>query len=395
MVFVPKGEEPDELSIVRQPGNTRPLSLNNFDNKVICEVVNFALRTPLATHACPVQRGFISGRQLVSNVGDLDVYCRIYGMQPVDSDPSLISLYSFSAAFPSMSHTWVAACLTALGMSPGAHDFIMNMYCLNLAHSAVGGALVPHFLILSGVLQGCPLSGFLFAVGFGPFLWWMYKVVGLAGLGKIRACADDIGTTLKNISALLVLYPILVAIERAAGPSLKSSKCVLLPTGHGFTPELASMFETWLQLNIPEWACFETKSAGKYVGFWLGPKAASLQWIRILDKYSCRTQLAADIGSAASVSVLRYNSRALPVLGYISQLLPLPPGFAKIKRKMLYRVLHWPFNALAFHPLFRLGDAGGPGIRSASVLATATRFRAATTTVPHWQSLLREFRDAA
>ena len=57
MVFVPKGEEPDELSIVREPCNTRPLSLNNCDNK-----------TPLATHACPVQRGFIIGRQLVSNV---------------------------------------------------------------------------------------------------------------------------------------------------------------------------------------------------------------------------------------------------------------------------------------------------------------------------------------
>ena len=93
VVFVPKGEEPDELSIVREPCNTRPLSLKSCDNKVICAVVNFAIRTPLATHACPVQRGFIPGRQLVSNVVDLDVYGRIHGMQPVDSDPSLISLY--------------------------------------------------------------------------------------------------------------------------------------------------------------------------------------------------------------------------------------------------------------------------------------------------------------
>ena len=83
MVFVPKGEEPDELSIVREPCNTRPLSLKSCDNKIICAVVNFALRTPLAAHSCPVQRGFIPGRQLVSNVVDLDVHGRIYGMQPV------------------------------------------------------------------------------------------------------------------------------------------------------------------------------------------------------------------------------------------------------------------------------------------------------------------------
>ena len=95
---------------------------------------------------------------------------RIYGMQPVGSDPSLISLYDFAAAFPSMSHTWIPACLTALGIPSGAHDLTMSMYCLNLAHSAAGGALIPLFLILSGVLQGCPLSGFLFAVGVDLFL---------------------------------------------------------------------------------------------------------------------------------------------------------------------------------------------------------------------------------
>ena len=71
-----------------------------------------------------------------------------------------------------MSHTWIAACPTALGIPPGAHDLIMGMYCLNLAHSAAGGALIPLFLIFSGVLQGCPLSGFLFADGVDdPFLW--------------------------------------------------------------------------------------------------------------------------------------------------------------------------------------------------------------------------------
>ena len=170
MVFVPKGQPPDELSIVREPSNTRPLSLKSCDYKIICAVVNFALRTPLATHACPVQRGFIPGRQLVSNVVDLDVYGRIYEMQPVGSNPSLLSLYEFAAAFPSMSHTWIAACFTAIGVPSGAHGLIMNMYCLSLAHSAAGGTLIPLFLILAGVLQGCPLSGCLFAVGVEPFL---------------------------------------------------------------------------------------------------------------------------------------------------------------------------------------------------------------------------------
>ena len=68
VVFAPKGEEPNEPSIVREPCNTRPLSLKSCDNKVTLAVVNFTLCTPFATHARPVQRGFTPGRQLVSNV---------------------------------------------------------------------------------------------------------------------------------------------------------------------------------------------------------------------------------------------------------------------------------------------------------------------------------------
>ena len=239
-VFVPKGEEPDELSIVRDPCNTRPLSLKSCDNKVICAVVNFALRTQLATHACPVQRGSIPGGQLVSNVVGLDVYGPIDGVQPVDSDPSLISLCDFAAAFPSMSQTWIAACLSALGIPSGAHDLIMSMYCLSLAHSAAGPhSSLPHPL-------WCPPR--LPTLGFP--LRSRGRPLSLVDVQGHRACWPWEDSCLcrrhrysfQNISALLVLYPIFAAIGRAAGSFRKPSKCVLVRTGHGFTPELVSMF---------------------------------------------------------------------------------------------------------------------------------------------------------
>eukprot|EP00972_Heterocapsa_arctica_P045683 6741317-Heterocapsa_arctica.AAC.1 len=49
---------------------------------------------------------------------------------------------------------------------------------------------------MSGVLQGCPLSGLLFAVSLDPYLRWMKHDIEDAGLGVIRACADDIGASL-------------------------------------------------------------------------------------------------------------------------------------------------------------------------------------------------------
>eukprot|EP00972_Heterocapsa_arctica_P065067 9604690-Heterocapsa_arctica.AAC.1 len=79
MVFVPKGEdELDEQSVSREPVDTRPLSLKNSDNKLACSVLNFKFKAPLATGACLAQRGFVPGRQLVSNVVDLDAYGRIH-----------------------------------------------------------------------------------------------------------------------------------------------------------------------------------------------------------------------------------------------------------------------------------------------------------------------------
>ena len=185
MVFVPKGGEPDESTVVREPCDTRPLSLKNTDNKVVCSVINHKMRLPLSTHACSIQGGFVPGRQLVANVVDLDAFGRIHGMQSTPHDPSLFTFFDFAAAFPSLSHQWIASCMIAVGLPSGAIDLILNMYCLNLALASAGTDLTPLFFILSGVLQGCPLSGFLYALGSDPFLVWVRKVVELSALGKV------------------------------------------------------------------------------------------------------------------------------------------------------------------------------------------------------------------
>ena len=88
MVFAPKGErEGDESAMYREAIDTRPLSLKSSDNKLVCGVMNFKCRGPLARGACPLQRGFVPGRQLLANVVDLDAYGRgsCWSLPPVAS----------------------------------------------------------------------------------------------------------------------------------------------------------------------------------------------------------------------------------------------------------------------------------------------------------------------
>ena len=45
------------------------------------------------------------------------------------------------------------------------------MYAVNLAYGFVGASRRFLFAVWAGVLQGCPWSGFLFALSLDPFLW--------------------------------------------------------------------------------------------------------------------------------------------------------------------------------------------------------------------------------
>eukprot|EP00959_Pyramimonas_sp_CCMP1952_P212266 4441693-Pyramimonas_sp.AAC.1 len=50
--------------------------------------------------------------------------------------------------------------------------------------------------VRSGIIQGCALSGSLYAIASSPFLYHLVRVTEEAGRGLARACADDIGGTL-------------------------------------------------------------------------------------------------------------------------------------------------------------------------------------------------------
>ena len=90
---------------------------------------------------------------------------------------------------------------------------------MNFAFAVGNGHLQFLFLIWSGVLRGCPLSGSLFAMVMDSFLRAMVVQVEASQLGIIRACADDVGAALRDFRSLVLLADMFELADTCAGPS--------------------------------------------------------------------------------------------------------------------------------------------------------------------------------
>ena len=105
-----------------------------------------------------------------------------------------------------MSLEWLFMCLVACGCPTGLYNAISSMYVDNIAFVNIDGMAFHIYDILSGVHQGCPLSGWLFVFGMNPLVNAFDKLIDSSGKGITRVCADDVGTSLSAVEQLESLY---------------------------------------------------------------------------------------------------------------------------------------------------------------------------------------------
>ena len=384
--FVPKGSDDlDEVLISRDATDTRPLSMKNSDNKTVGSVFNDKMKPVLSKQLCKLQRGFVPGEQLIENVLDLDTASRIHGMQSSAALKPILALWDFAAAFPSVLHAWIFMVIRAYEFPGGAQNLINAMYFMNHTYLNLESATVFLFVFLSGVLQGCPLSGMLFDVALDPFLRWFDAAVRPDFDGVIRACADDIGGSLARLEVLKSVFPIFETAREVAGLTLKPAKCIIVPLYAKFSAHIVETIRLWLHAHIPQWSKFQIKPTAKYLGFWLGPAANTMQWTEAGNKWLGRGRDIADAKYPASVTAREYNVKAVPVLSFLSQLLEVPSDFIQKETHLLHRLLHAPGNAFDKKSLHNLQEFGGPELKSIKAVNIASLVRTATKTIPNYR----------
>ena len=148
------------------------------------------------------------------------------------------------------------------------------------------------------------------------------------GHGAIRACADDVGAALSNISLLIPLKQIFDLARDVAGLALKPSKCILVPLYSLASSHVVCVIRDWLARNIPDWYEFKVVSCAKYLGVWLGPLADSKQWRSQASKCIARATDIVALGAPPAVAAELYNTRAVTTLSYIAQFAPPADWFA-------------------------------------------------------------------
>jgi hypothetical protein len=373
LVFIPKGEEVGDLgTVARAPGLTRPISLSNTASKFFALAVNRPLSETAQVTVHPRQRGFVAGRSITDNVIEIEGFGQSYAI--ADSEDPAILLFDIRAAFPSLAHAWLFVVLLCMGVPRFVIAAIKALYRGGLATVVLLGARWGQFPILSGIRQGCPASGSLFALAIDPCIRYLMHHLG-PKRGVLTAYADDIAAAVKELYvAVRILASAFMVIGRCSALELHPGKVVIIPLWKFVEAEVRAA----VSLAAPSLAAAVIQDFGKLLGIYVGPGAVSRQWSAVREELLSRSRFLASLGMAWSGSLPLFRSHVLPVAGHLAQMCPVPKMILRTEARCIAIVLKTPYQAIPIK-LLRSGRSFGlsydmPDIDS---MGKAAAFRAA------------------
>ena len=122
----------------------------------------------------PSQR-CISSMQMTDNIFEIETTALAH----VACAPraSCILLTDFDAAYPSVNHSWIFHVLEKTELPEFMCRFPRRVCYGSTTRVEFAGMTRGQFLMARGVRQGCPASGFLFAMTFDPIFRWLQDAI--------------------------------------------------------------------------------------------------------------------------------------------------------------------------------------------------------------------------
>jgi hypothetical protein len=288
-------------------------------------------------------------------------------------DDAGLAFIDFRAAFPSILHGWIRMVLLATGLP---HTFVAAFLFLYTAVSAAirFGNCPPVWLpMLSGIRQGCPASGAIFAICIDPLL----RRIGSwlpSPWSWLTAYADDIAIALRGARLLLpMLFSIIDEAESCTGLCINVAKSTVVPL---WTTDIEAATAE-VQALAPRLAELEVASFFKHLGVLVGPGAVPTRWTPAFAKFLDRALCIKSAGGGLSESIRMYGALAVSTLQYIGQFCSPPPAIRKIEARAIARITSSPLYAFPISLGSGLQEIGlRPGFTHIETMSHAAQIRA-------------------
>ena len=163
---------------------TRPIRMNNFDNRIIAAAVSRALMPSVDFLADLCQKGFINGRKGEENIHAItnSFYTSLLAQKH-----KFFLFIDTAKAFDSIDHPFLFDLLRKVGMPAWVLNLVQGLMHEVQVRPRLGGRSKTSINIHRRVKQGCPLSPLLFILAYDPLLT---RLASLSGT-DVFASADD------------------------------------------------------------------------------------------------------------------------------------------------------------------------------------------------------------
>jgi hypothetical protein len=372
LAFIPKGEDlNDDIIVARAPSMTRPISLSNTDNKYFALAINRPLAEVAKLVVHPRQRGFVQGRSLIDNVLEVEGYAQSYTI--ADAENPAIFLFDVMAAFPSLSHQWLFVVLAKMRIPKEIIRALKGLYADCSATIVLGGRRLRSFCMLSGIRQGCPASGTLFALAIDPCLRYLISKLG-PERGIVNAYADDIAAVLRDMFKSIGMIDLIFrTIGRATSLHLHPGKVQIIPLWKYDIDDIRRK----ILLLAPRLVQAKVQDCGKLLGIFVGPGAEAVQWKAVIEEVRSRSRYLASLNLAWSGVAPLHRSHVASVTSHILQFVAPSKELLRVEAGSLAMVTKTPANALPVLVLARLREYGlTANFSSLAVIGSATAYRA-------------------
>lgn len=296
----------------------RPISIGLCSARLMSSVIRIGLDEYCSKFIGRYQSGFISGRQIFDPISSVLSW---FYTRRVQNQGGFVFLIDFSAAFSSISFSFLRRALVWLGWPARMVEAMISLFCGGEHFLRVGGRRMRHSTVLSGTRQGDPCSPLIFVIVLDLFIRYLVKNTSMVESG-IYAFADDLGLLINSLPETLAseVPEAFHLFAGSSGPKVNLRKTVIVPVR-------ALSRSAKLVLGSSPWADLlqNVKKCAKYLGIPFGNSCDDFEVYRdAFQIFESRLALLKNSHFSFRTRLLIIDTFLLPVFPYVSSMYLAP-----------------------------------------------------------------------